>query len=57
MAEKEESWLRGSSRSTVLGASHVPGKAGRQSELSREDRLSDMPGYTGRKGVMVVVAE
>lgn len=57
MAEKEESWLRGSRRSTVLGESHIPGKAGRQRELSRGDRLLDVLGRTGRKGVVAVVAE
>lgn len=57
MAEKEESWLRGSRRGTVLGESHIPGKAGRQRELSRGDRLLDILGRTGRKGVVAVVAE
>lgn len=57
MVEKEESRLRSSRRSTVLGESHVPGKAGRQRELSRGDRLWDTPGRTGRKGEVAVVAE
>lgn len=57
MVEKEESWLRSSRRSTVLGESHIPGKAGRQRELSRGDRLWDTPGRTGRKGEVAVVAE
>lgn len=54
--EKEESWLRSNGWSTVLGESHVPGKAGRQRELSREARLSDVLGGTARKGVVAVVA-